>query len=67
MNYDFFLMYVGAFISIGIIIGSILLIIAYKNRIALRSLLSPVRLRRTPTLVRPISLRGSSTSASPRS
>ncbi|MEO6698606.1 MAG: hypothetical protein ABIR53_03450 [Paraperlucidibaca sp.] len=59
MSYDFFLLYLSAFIGIGVALGLTLLFIAYKNRIAIRSVLNPIRIRRTHALVRPIALRGS--------
>lgn len=57
MSYDFFLFYVAIFIGIGLIAGLCLLVLAYKNRIALRSLLSPIRIRQQAALVKPIALR----------
>ena len=57
MSYDFFLLYLTAFIGFGLILGFIVLFLAYKNRIALRSLLAPIRIRRSHSLVKSIPLR----------
>ena len=64
MSYDFFLLYLTTFIGFGLILGFIMLLLAYKNRIALRSLLAPIRIRRSHSLVKPIPLRGSSAPSS---
>lgn len=64
MSYDFFLLYLTAFIGAGLILGFIALLLAYKNRIALRSFLAPIRIRRSHSLVKPIPLRGSSSPSS---
>lgn len=58
MSYDFFLFYLAAFIGLGLVVGFFLLVLAYKNRIALRSLLAPIRIRQHHALVKPITLRG---------
>ncbi|REH40531.1 hypothetical protein DFR26_0732 [Paraperlucidibaca baekdonensis] len=61
MSYDYFLLYLSAGVGVGVVLGLILLVLAYKNRIALRSLLSPIRYRRTPALVKPVALDGTTT------
>ena len=64
MSYYFFLLYLTAFIGFGLILGFIVLFLAYKNRIALRSLLAPIRIRRSHSLVKSIPLRGPSAPSS---
>lgn len=64
MSYDFFLLYLSAFIGFGLILGFILLLVAYKNRIVLHSLLAPIRIRHSHPLVKPIPLRRPSSPSS---
>jgi hypothetical protein len=66
MSYDYFLLYLSAFIALGMVLGLIAMSLARKNRIALRSLLSPLLYRRGQPLVKPIPLGRAATSSSPK-
>ena len=64
MSYAFFLLYLTAFVGAGLVLGIIVLTLAYKNRIAVRSLLAPIRIRRNHSMIKPIPLRGPSSPSS---
>jgi len=56
MSYTLFLYFTGFFVGTGMLLGTLLIWLAHRNRIATRRLLAPLDPRRQPSLLRPVAL-----------
>lgn len=56
MPYTFFLYFTGFFVCVGLLLGVVLLLVAFRHRVALRSLLLPLDPREHYALLHPVEL-----------
>lgn len=56
MSYSLFLLYTAVFLTLGLLVGIVLVLVGSRHRVALRALLMSFRARPERTLLHPVPL-----------